>query len=87
MLCHEASFRAWPAEVRQAVLEAAARATKVQRRLAAMEDDDILARLDPTENEIVRLSSEERAVFEDAVAPLVARQRKRLGSALFELLN
>lgn len=87
MLCHEASFQAWPAAVRQAVLEAAARATKVQRRLAAMEDDDILARLDPTENEIVRLSSEERAVFENAVAPLVARQRERLGSALFELLN
>ena len=63
------------------------RSSSDQRRRAAMEDDDILARLDPAENEIVRLSSEERAVFEEAVAPVVARQRERLGGSLFDLLT
>ena len=87
MLCHKDTFEAWPVPVRRAVEEAAAQATKVQRRLAAMEDDDILARLDPRENEVVRLSDKERAVFEEAVAPVVARQRERLGGSLFELLN
>ncbi len=45
LLCHHASYAAWPAEVRQAVEDAASEATAAQRQLAAAEDGDMLAKL------------------------------------------
>ena len=43
LLCHQASYAAWPAEIRCAVLEAAAQATAAQRRCAVTEDVNVLA--------------------------------------------
>ena len=42
MLYHQASYVAWPGEVRLALAEAVSEATAVQRRWVAAEDEDIL---------------------------------------------
>ncbi len=87
VLCHAASFEAWPADVQTAVLEAVAAATAAQRRFAAAEDDDVLARLAETDNEIIRLTAAERSRFRDAVAPVIDEQRRNLGDRLFQFLE
>lgn len=87
LLCHQASYTAWPAEVQQAVMEAATAATAAQRRFAAAEDAEVLAQLSPAQNEIVRLTEAERALFIEAVAPLVAEQRQAFGEQLVGYLE
>jgi TRAP-type C4-dicarboxylate transport system substrate-binding protein len=77
----------WPPEVRAAVDEAAAQAIALQRRLAASEDDDVLARLDPRENEVVHLTAAEHAAFVEASAPVLAKYRGQLDPALFAHLE
>ena len=86
LLCHQASYADWPAEVRKAVTEAVSEATAAQRRLAAAEDDDVLAQLRPDQNNVVRLTEAERALFVEAVAPLVDEQRHTFGDRLFGYL-
>ena len=83
VLANNAQFDSWPEAVRDAVAEGMAVATAAQRKLAQAEDADILGKLDPAENEIVRLTEAERAVFKSAVGPLLAEQRKILGDELF----
>ncbi|MDH3641569.1 MAG: TRAP transporter substrate-binding protein [Gammaproteobacteria bacterium] len=87
LLCHNASYQAWPETLRVAVRKAAEQATQVQRQLAAAEDEEVLAQLDPAENEVAHLTDAERAGFLAAVAPMLAKQREVLGSALFELVE
>jgi C4-dicarboxylate-binding protein DctP len=86
LLCHGAGYAAWPAEVRRAVDEAASEATARQREFAAAEDSGVLARLNPDQTEIVRLSDGERALFIKAVAPIIERQRAALGNEMFDYL-
>jgi TRAP-type C4-dicarboxylate transport system substrate-binding protein len=86
LLCHGAGYTSWPAEVRQAVDEAAREATARQREFAAAEDIDVLARLNPDNTKIVRLSDPERALFVEAVAPVIDRQRAALGNDMFDYL-
>jgi TRAP-type C4-dicarboxylate transport system substrate-binding protein len=87
VLCHQASYAAWPAEIRQALTEAVAEATAVQRCLATAADDEVLGRLHPAQNEIVRLTDAERALFVEAVASLVDEQRQVFGNQLFGYLR
>ena len=84
LLCHAASYAAWPAEVRQAVTAAAALATTALRHFAAAEDDAVLTQLAATDNDIVRLTEAERALFVEAVAPLVDEQRGVFGEQLWQ---
>ena len=42
----------------------------------------MLANLSPAQNEIVRLTEAERALFVEAVAPLVTEQRQVFGEQL-----
>jgi len=86
MVCSQMRYASWPAEVRAAVNEAARDATVYQHRLAADEDDEILAKLDPARNEIVRLTAAEQAQFVDAVRPVLNKYRAQLDPALFALL-
>lgn len=72
-------YHAWPAEIRLAVEAAARAAEAAQRAMAAAEDREVLAKLDPAETEIVRLTEAERVAFIDAVAPVVADWREHLG--------
>jgi TRAP-type C4-dicarboxylate transport system substrate-binding protein len=77
-VCNAALYRGWPKDV-QAVVEAAAReATAYQRQLAAAEDAEILAKLDPAKNEVTRLTETERAAFRKAVEPVLERHRTRI---------
>lgn len=87
LMCNRSQYDSWPEPVRRAVGDAAAEATALQRQLAAAEDDDILKKLDPAENEVVRLTVPEHRAFVDAVRPVTDCYRKELGEELFALLG
>ena len=87
LLCNGEHYRGWPADVRAAVDAAACEATLFQRQLAEAEDVDMLARLDPAANEVIRLTEAERAAFVRAVEPVLDRHRARFDPALFAALG
>ena len=87
LMCNRAEYDSWPADVQQAVNEAAAEATVLQRRLAAAEDEEMLKKLDPVENEIVTLTADEHQAFVAAVKPVTDKYRKELGDEWFGLLR
>jgi TRAP-type C4-dicarboxylate transport system substrate-binding protein len=86
VLAHKKTWDAWPVDVRQAVQEALAVATPAQRGFAAAEDDEIRSRLDPTQNELIELTEDERGAFVAAVAPLVEKTMGQFRDELFEYL-
>ena len=53
-------------------------ATAYQRRLAAAEDAEIMAKLDPARNEVIHLTDAERAAFMRAVRPVLEKYRHQL---------
>jgi tripartite ATP-independent transporter DctP family solute receptor len=83
LLCHQDSYHRWPVDVQHAVTQAAAEATRAQRQFAAAEDDEVMSKLDPAQNEIVHLTETERTRFVHALAPLVSAQRAIFGDELF----
>jgi TRAP-type C4-dicarboxylate transport system substrate-binding protein len=87
MLCNASQYRGWPTDVRAVVDEAAIEAMALQRRLAASEDEDVLKKLDPRENDVVHLTPEEHAAFVAAVEPVRAKRRGELDPKLFALLE
>ena len=87
LVCNAAHYAGWPAEVRAAVDGAAREATAYQRQLAAAEDAEILAKLEPVENDVIRLGVSERAAFVRAVQPVLDRHRRRLDPKLFAYLG
>lgn len=87
MIANQAHYEGWPRRVRAAVDEAAREATAWQRQLAAAEDEDVLARLDPRQNEVIALTGEEDAAFVRVVQPVIDRYRTRLDPALFDYLD
>lgn len=86
-VCNANVYARWPADVRQAVDEAARAATLYQRELAAAEDADILDKLDPAENEVIHLTSAEHKAFFDAVRPVLDKHRGDIDPALFAYLE
>jgi TRAP-type C4-dicarboxylate transport system substrate-binding protein len=87
LVCNAAHYRAWPPEVQAAVEAAAREATAYQRQLAAAEDTAIMAKLDPAQNEVIRLTEDERAAFVQAVQPVLAKYRRQLDPKLFAYLE
>jgi TRAP-type C4-dicarboxylate transport system substrate-binding protein len=87
LIANERQYRSWPGEVQAAVDEAAGQTTALQRQLAAAEDEDVLTRLDPRENDVIELTAEEQAAFVEAVQPVLARHRARLDPKLFAYLD
>jgi len=87
LLCHRPSFEQWSEDIQNAVIKAAMAATQKQRALATAEDDEILAKFNADENEIISLSDEERALFLDAVSPLIEEQRQKFGPEALALLG
>jgi TRAP-type C4-dicarboxylate transport system substrate-binding protein len=69
--------------VRAAVDSAADEATVLQRKLAAAEDDEVLRKLDPKQNEVIHLTDAERAEFVSAVQPVLDKSRKKIDTKLF----
>lgn len=80
-------FRAWPVDVQNAVAQAAILATAAQRRLARAEDAEVLAAFADQAVEVAHLSDAERQAFIDAVAPLVAAEKRALGTELVEMFR
>jgi len=87
LMVNRAQYESWPATVQRAADTAAAEATMLQRQLAAAEDADILKKIDPAENEIVRLTAEEHRAFTEAVRPVTDKYRKDYGESFFALLD
>jgi len=87
MMVNNGIFESWPADIQQAVRDSADVATVAQLGFAQAEDDEVMAALDPTKNDIVELSDDERQAFSEAVTPLVAKHRARLEDRLFELVE
>ena len=87
LTCNEAHYQSWPADVRAAVDAAAVEATTLQRHLAAAQDAEVLAKLDPRANEVVRLTAAEHAAFVNALEPVLAKYRNELGPKLFSYLE
>ena len=87
MVCNDALYRSWPREVREAVDAAAREATALQRRLAAAQDAEVLAKLDPRVNEVIHVSAAEHAEFVAAVQPVLDKYRKELDPKLLAYLN
>jgi TRAP-type C4-dicarboxylate transport system substrate-binding protein len=86
LVCHQALFASWPPELQKAVERAGREATVFQHMLAAREDDEILAKLDPRENDVIRLTPKEHRAFVDAVEPVIKRHRSTIDSGLFKYL-
>lgn len=87
LVCNAGHYARWPLEVQAAVEAAAVEATALQRRLAAAEDDEIMAKLDPRHNDIVQLTDTEHAAFVRAVEPVLAKYRGELDPRLFSCLG
>ncbi|MGA0025262.1 MAG: TRAP transporter substrate-binding protein [Burkholderiales bacterium] len=87
LMCNQAQFNGWPTEVQQAVIAAASEATAYQRQLAAAEDEAMLKKLNPSDNEVVTLTPEEHQAFVEAVKPVMEKVRKELGEEWFGLLD
>ncbi len=47
----------------------------------------MLIRMDPAQNEVVRLTAEEHRVFAEAVSPVTDKYRKDYGESFFALLD
>jgi TRAP-type C4-dicarboxylate transport system substrate-binding protein len=86
LICNAALYESWPAEVRRAVDTAAREATALQHQLAAEEDESVLAKIDPQENELITLTPAEHDAFVEAVEPVLAKHRKSLDPKLFDYL-
>ncbi|MGA0023527.1 MAG: pyrroline-5-carboxylate reductase dimerization domain-containing protein, partial [Burkholderiales bacterium] len=71
----------------EAVIAAANEATACQRQLAAAEDEEMLKKLNPSDNEVVTLTPEEHQAFVEAVKPVTEKVRRELGEKWFGLLN
>jgi TRAP-type C4-dicarboxylate transport system substrate-binding protein len=87
LMANRAQYESWPADVQRAVAIAAAEATAFQRQLAAAEDEEMLKRFDPTQNEVVKLTPEEHHAFAEAVRPVTDRYRKDYAESFFALLD
>ena len=87
LVCSQAQYATWPQKLQQAIDTAGREATKHQHALAAAEDDEILAQIDPKENDVIRLSSAELDAFVKAVEPVLAKHRKALDPKLFDYLS
>ena len=87
LLCHKASYDAWPAEVRQAVEGAVVEATRAQREFAAAEDERVRGALGSTDNEVIELTDAERQRFQTFVAPVISVHAERIGADWVDALT
>ncbi len=83
---HRPTFEAWPADVKEAMRAAVARAVAFQRELAIAEDRDARAAIAAAGCEITELTADEHAQFRAAVAPLTDEARKIYGRELFHMI-
>ncbi|MDP1672607.1 MAG: TRAP transporter substrate-binding protein [Burkholderiales bacterium] len=87
LMANRSQYESWPAAVQRAAAIAATEATAYQRQLAAAEDEEMLIRLDPAQNEVVQLTAEEHRAFAEAVMPVTEKYRKDYSDSFFALLD
>ena len=87
LICSKAQYATWPEKLQKAVETAGREATAHQHALAAAEDDEVLAQIDPKENDIIRLTPQERDAFVKAVEPVLEKHRGDLEPELFAYLS
>lgn len=78
---------AWPEALRAAIHAATDDAVRAQRRMAIEEEDIARRAIEDAGCEIVELDARERRAFLEAVRPLYAETRERLGETAFSLLD
>jgi len=79
--CHRASFESWPKALQDAMLTAVREAVLAQRELAVREEDIAEQAIKDAGGEVVRLTTDERAAFVQAVKPLHDEARARFPDA------
>jgi TRAP-type transport system periplasmic protein len=85
-ICKEERYQSWPQDMRAAVESVSFEVSTYQHQLAATQDAEILAKLDLSKNEVIRLTDAERAAFVKASQPVLDRHRKELDPKLFAYL-
>ena len=85
LFANRVMFERLPAELREIVVRAAARAVALQRRLAAESERELRIQLESAGLEFVDLSDEEKSAFREASRPAVELARRNLGEGLFAL--
>ncbi len=87
MAFNEREYQSWPEDMRKVVEAAALEATALQHQLAAAEDAEILAKIDPRDNDVISLTNDEHAAFVTAVQPVFAKYQRELDPKLFSYLE
>lgn len=80
-------FDAWPADIRQAVLDAIPGAVAHQRDLAVAEEDIARTEIEKVGGSVYELTPDDHAAFAAAVAPIYDEARARFGDAMFRLIG
>ena len=86
LLCNQDVYLDWDEDIRHHVDQAAALATQAQRRFASAEDEAMLKNLSESGVEIYVLSEDQRKLFQEAVKPVIKRQKSIFGDKLFGML-
>ena len=87
LLINNKIFESWPEDIQKAILESVEIATQAQREFAQAEEVEILSVINPSENDVVELTDDERAKFKKAVRPLLAKYREVIGSKIFRMVE
>jgi TRAP-type C4-dicarboxylate transport system substrate-binding protein len=80
-------FDAWPADIRQAVLDAVSGAVGHQRDLAVAEEDIARAEIEKVGGCVYELTEDDHAAFSATVAPIYYEARARFGDVMFRLVG
>jgi len=83
---HRTSFDTWPGELQLAMRNAVSDAVLFQRDLAVVDEEEARRKIEAEGCEIVEISPDEHAQFEDAVRPVISDFRRTYGDNLFGLL-
>ena len=84
-ICNAEIFNSWSEEMKTVFTSAAQLATEYQWKLASEEDELILKKINPQENDIIHLSDEERERFKVAVKPIFDQYAKRIPPHIFQM--
>jgi TRAP-type transport system periplasmic protein len=79
-------FDAWPRDLQDAMRDAVKKAVAFQRELAIAEDREARAAIEAAGCEITALTEEQRALFRQAVDPLLQEARRTYGADIFEMV-
>src|SRR5262245_40759136 len=83
---HRATFDAWPQDLQEAMRVAVTASVAFQRELAIEEDTQARLALVEQGCEITELTTDQHALFKQAVEPLWADARKQFGKEMFEMM-